>query len=394
MSPGIGAGGASFGFSFSDGVPVCRLAAMHWAVLAAVGGPFVASVVMTGLVRHWARRTGFVDRPGGHKQHENLTPLGGGIAITWTLCGSLLAGTFVVWLAQQQGWTPRLPELLRLHAPGIASRLPSVLALVGGALVLHVVGWADDRHPMGPGVKFLVQFLVAGVLVIGFGMRVAEFLGQSLSSGVSILWIVLIINAFNFLDNMDGLNAGVAAIIAAILASAAMQNGQVFVPTVAWALVGTLLGFLVYNFSPASIFMGDAGSLVVGYFLAMLTVLTTYQEYDPARGVVPYGVLMPVVVLAVPLYDVISVVIVRLRAGDSPFRGDRRHFSHRLTRRGMSPRAAVLTIYLATMATSLAALQLPGATWPTALLITTQTFCVVLIIAILEGRPPTSAARR
>jgi UDP-GlcNAc:undecaprenyl-phosphate GlcNAc-1-phosphate transferase len=366
---------------------------MHWAVLAAVVGTFGASVVMTGLVRRWARRTDFVDRPAGHKQHANPTPLGGGIAITWTLCGSLLAGTFAVWLAHQQGWTPQLPELLRLHAPGIASRLPNVLALVGGALVLHIVGWADDRRPMGPGVKFLVQFLVAAVLVVGFGMRVAEFLGAPLAIGLSILWIVLIINAFNFLDNMDGLNAGVAAISAAILASAAMRNGQVFVPTVAWALVGTLLGFLVFNFSPASIFMGDAGSLVVGYFLAMLSVLTTYQEYDPARGVVPYGVLMPVVVLAVPLYDVISVVIVRLRAGDSPFRGDRRHFSHRLTRRGMTPRAAVLTIYLATMATSLAALQLPGATWLTALLVLTQTLCVVLIIAILEGRPPTFPRR-
>ncbi len=367
---------------------------MHWMVLTAVGGPFVASVVMTGLVRRWARRTGFVDQPGGHKQHKNPTPLGGGIAITWTLCGALLAGTFAVWLAHQQGWAPRLPELLRLHAAGVASRLPNVLALVGGALVLHIVGWADDRHPMGPGIKFLVQSLVAGVLVIGFGMRVAEFLGESVSLAFSILWIVLIINAFNFLDNMDGLNAGVAAISAAILASAAMQSGQVFVPIVAWALVGTLLGFLAFNFPPATIFMGDAGSLVVGYFLAMLTVLTTYQEFDPARGVMPYGVLVPVVVLAVPLYDVISVVLVRLRAGDSPFRGDRRHFSHRLTRRGMKPRAAVLTIYLATMATSLAALQLPGATWTRALLILTQTFCVVLIIAILESRPTDSSGRR
>jgi UDP-GlcNAc:undecaprenyl-phosphate GlcNAc-1-phosphate transferase len=123
----------------------------------------------------------------------------------------------------------------------------------------------------------------------------------------------------------------------------------------------------------------------------VLTVLTTY--YDPAQQTQPVGVFVPVIVLAVPLYDVISVVLHRLRAGDSPFRGDRRHFSHRLLRRGMSTRAAALTIYLATAATGLPAMLLPHADWFSAALIFAQTVCVVLIIAILEhvsppGGPP------
>jgi len=129
----------------------------------------------------------------------------------------------------------------------------------------------------------------------------------------------------------------------------------------------------------------------VGYFLGVLTVLTTY--YDPDKALSPYGVLAPGVVLAVPLYDVASVVWVRIRAGDSPFHGDRRHFSHRLIRRGMSPRAAVLTIYLATAATSLAAMLLPHADWPTACMILVQTLCVVLMIAVLEREPNRRATR-
>ena len=339
---------------------------MLWGVVIAVAGPCAVSAVLTVLIRSWARRVGFVDAPGGHKQHEDPTPLGGGIAIVWTLCGALLGGTFLVWLANEQGWVDRLPALVQTHAEGVAGRLPGVLAVVIGAVVLHVLGLIDDRRALGAVPKFAVQFVVAGVLVWGFDIRAAEFLGDALSIVLSVLWIVLIINAFNFLDNMDGLSAGVAIITGTILAAAAMRSGQVFVPIAAAVLVGTLLGFLVFNFSPASIFMGDAGSMVVGYFLAVLTVLTTY--YDPEQALSPYGVLVPVVVLAVPLYDVASVVAVRVRAGANPFRADRCHFSHRLTRRGMSPRAAVLTIYLATAATSLAALLLPRADWPTACL--------------------------
>jgi UDP-GlcNAc:undecaprenyl-phosphate GlcNAc-1-phosphate transferase len=142
---------------------------------------------------------------------------------------------------------------------------------------------------------------------------------------------------------------------------------------------------LVFNFPPATIFMGDAGSMVIGYFMAVLIVLTTF--YNPQTATSPAGILLPLVVLAVPLYDVISVSIHRIRAGDSIFRGDRRHFSHRLLRRGLSERAAVLTIYLATAATSLTAIILPHCDWPAACLVFGQCLCVVFLIAILEHTP-------
>ncbi len=359
---------------------------MWWIALAAVAGSFVLSVLLTWGVRGWARRRGFVDRPGGHKRHAQSVALGGGIAIFLSVALPVLAGVLLArFLATGAALPDWLPPFLAPHLSGIAEKLPLLLAILAGALILHVVGLVDDIRALGPWSKLAVELPVALTLTAGCGIRAAEALGPALSIAVTTFWIVLIVNAFNFLDNMDGLSAGVAAIAAAIFACSATLSGQIFVPTLAWVLVGALLGFLWFNFSPASVFMGDAGSMVVGYLLAVLTILTTY--YDPGQGYRPVGVLVPLVVLAVPLYDVASVVAHRLKAGESPFRGDQRHFSHRLVNRGMSTRSAVLTIYLATAATSASALLLPRADWPTAGLIFAQCLCIVLIIAILEHAP-------
>ncbi|MEK6799608.1 MAG: MraY family glycosyltransferase [Planctomycetota bacterium] len=351
--------------------------------LIAVGGPFLLSLVATLWVRRWARRTAFVDRPGGHKQHHRPVALGGGIALMAAIWLPILAAAAAAWFLVRAGVAPDwLPAIVHTHMEGVASKAPTLLAILGGAIVLHVTGLIDDRRPLGPGVKFLVQFAVAFYIAGPVGIRAVEALPPVVSMIGTAFWIVLIVNAFNFLDNMDGLSAGVAAIAAAIFGLSAMSVGQVFVPAVAWVLAGALAGFLVFNFSPATIFMGDAGSLVVGYMLAVLTILTTY--YDPSQHLTPLGIAVPIVVLAVPLYDVGSVIVHRRRAGQSPFRGDRRHFSHRLVRRGLSTRKAVLTIYLATAATGLPAIILPRVEWTTAVLLLLQCACVVAIIAILE----------
>ena len=359
---------------------------MNRLILIAVAGPLALSLLATFVVRAVARRRGFVDRPGGHKQHATPIALGGGVALVIAIVGPILAGTLAAWMMHEQpapGW---LPEMIRPHLDGMAGKLPVVLAIMGGALVLHLVGLFDDRRALGPGPKFIAQIAVALFTAWPMGIRAVEALPAPLSIAVTVLWIVLITNAFNFLDNMDGLSAGVAAIAAAIFAVASMAAGQIFVPVMAWVIVGALLGFLVFNFSPATIFMGDAGSLVIGYLLSVLTILTTF--YDPAQQLLPLGILVPVVVLAVPLYDVISVVIHRLRAGESPFKGDWRHFSHRLVRKGLTPRGAVLTIYLATAATGLPAIVLPRVAWPYAALLLVQCLCIVLMIAILEHTEP------
>ena len=360
-------------------------------VALAGGGAFLTSLVLTWVVRQVSLRINFLDQPGGHKQHQRQVTLGGGVAIAATVLLFLVGGTVTAWVLH--GTTPLpdwVPSLAREHLPGMASKLPVVLYFGAGILILHVIGLIDDRKPLGWKSKLIAQLCVALLVAGPGGIRAVEALPAPWSVALTVFWIVLVTNAFNFLDNTDGLSAGVASICCAIFALASSGAGQIFVPVLAWVGAGACLGFLMFNFHPAAIFMGDAGSLVIGFFLAVLTVLTTYYEsgVDPT----PLGVIVPLIVLAVPLYDVTSVVTHRLRAGHNPFHADRRHFSHRLMNRGMSVRATVMTIYLATAATGLPAIILPHLEWPAALLILLQGLCVVSIIAILESTSTSTAS--
>lgn len=355
---------------------------MIWLMWVSVGVPFLLAAGATGLVKRWASRAGFVDRPGGHKGHDSDVALGGGIAIVVAIVLPVVVGLLSVRLFGGQAMLRVFPGVLADHLDGIRDQTPRALGVLGGAVALHVLGLIDDRRALGPGAKLIVQLAVAIAVAATLRIRSLELLGPIPATALSVVWIVVVTNAFNFLDNTDGLCAGVAALAGAILAGAAVFAGQIFVPVLALVVVGAAAGFLLHNFPPASIFMGDAGSLPIGYLLAVLTILTTF--YDPEAGTTPFGILVPFVVLAVPLYDSASVVIIRYRARQSIFRPDRRHFSHRLIERGFTPRAAVLSIYLATAATGLAAVLLPTANWPMAALVFAQTLCIVGLIALLE----------
>src|SRR5205823_10819178 len=205
---------------------------------------------------------------------------------------------------------------------------------------------------------------------------------------LTILWIAGITNAFNFLDNMDGLSTGVAAVCTVAFLVTTLLIGQWFVAASLALLLGALLGYLCFNFPPASIFMGDSGSLVIGFLLGVLTVRTTFLPKGVNWGAGWYAVFAPVIVLAVPLYDLIVVSIIRLSRGKSPFVGDTNHFSHRLVARGMSRRTAVLCLYLITAATSVAAIILPHVENRfAAILIFCQTLLVLGVVALLEQHP-------
>jgi len=192
----------------------------------------------------------------------------------------------------------------------------------------------------------------------------------------------MIINAFNFLDNMDGLSSGIAIICAGIILAIAINSGQVFVAGFAVIFIGTMLGFLCFNFPPAKIFMGDCGSLVVGFIIATLTLKTTY--YHQGQGQL-YAIFMPLIVMAVPLYDFASVCILRISQGKSPLVGDTQHFSHRLKKRGLSDRQTAVTMYLATLCCGISALFLYQATAGHAVLVFVHTIMILAIIAIFEA---------
>jgi UDP-GlcNAc:undecaprenyl-phosphate/decaprenyl-phosphate GlcNAc-1-phosphate transferase len=335
-------------------------------------------------VRKIAAGTGFVAKPTADRYHRKVVPLGGGIAIFATLSIIMLAAIAAVKFLIIPGRISWLDESVTIHTAGFLGKMEQLVIVLLCALVLFLLGLADDKKPLGPFFKLAVQF-AAALIAAGFAeVRVELFIENKIVTTVlSAFWIVLIINAFNFLDNMDGASAGIAVIVSTVLFTAAALSGQVFVGGMALVFIGTLLGFLIFNFPPAKIFMGDAGSLVAGFFVALLSLRTTY--YHESQNAHWYPVLLPLIVMAVPLYDFISVTILRIKAGKSPLVGDTRHFSHRLKKRGLSDTQTVLTLYLATLATSLGATFLYQVNLAGAVLIFIQTVMVLSIIAVLEA---------
>lgn len=354
------------------------------ALLAASIGVLLLSIVLTAIARRIAIRVGFVDRPGGHKSHRAPTPYGGGWAIFAAAWIPLTAGVIALVLVSQEWVAAQFGEHFRVYVGGAQSRMREAWIILLGGVAMHALGWVDDRKPLGPYSKLGVVLAVALAVTTSGDVRLATFLGPVVSTALTVLWFAIIINSFNFLDNMDGLSAGVATICLLFLSICGLMAGQVLVPGLGLVFAGAIGGFLVWNFPPAKIFMGDAGSLLVGYMIAVVSTLTTY--YDSGDSTLPpYSLLMPLVILAVPLYDFTSVVIIRLAEGRNPMKGDQRHFSHRLVDRGLSRRFAVMTIYLVTATTGLAATLLPGADLRVTLTIAGIVLMVLAVIAILEA---------
>ncbi|HVT87392.1 MAG TPA: MraY family glycosyltransferase [Tepidisphaeraceae bacterium] len=343
------------------------------------------SWLLTGIMIRVAPRIGFVDRPGHRKIHSNPKPLGGGVAILLAITLPMLAllGAF------QLNLVPLDHPNWQNYAGGVKQQTPLALALIGTLVAIHIMGLMDDRKALGPFVKLFFQLVISAAIVLPFrDVRALTAFGYWPSVVITILWITAITNAFNFLDNMDGLSAGVAAVCTTAFLVTTIQIEQWFVAGTLVLLLGALVGFLLWNFPPARIFMGDSGSLVIGFLLGVMTIRTTYLRTGQTLAAGWYSVLVPVIVLAVPLYDLIVVSMIRMARGKSPFVGDTNHFSHRLVARGMSRRTAVLCIYLVTASTAIAAILLPHveSTFG-AVLIFAQTILVLGVVALLEQHP-------
>jgi len=200
---------------------------------------------------------------------------------------------------------------------------------------------------------------------------------------ITIFWFWLMMNAINLIDGLDGLAAGVAAISALTILVITFDPERSFEIFLALMVIGLSLGFLPHNFHPARLFMGDAGSYLVGYLLAMATLTATFVFADSEQPR-HHAILAPLCVLAVPIYDTLTVILIRLRAGRSPFVGDRSHFSHRLVELGMTKGQAVLTIYLATATCGLGALLLHQVKASGAWIILLLVGCILVLVGILE----------
>jgi UDP-GlcNAc:undecaprenyl-phosphate GlcNAc-1-phosphate transferase len=329
-----------------------------------------------------AVKTGFVDRPGYHKGHAEPIPLLGGASIFMSLFITIFSGVIVAKLAAFfHVFGAMIPADLKGYLPGVEKVAGKLSAIFLGSLIVFVLGLVDDRKSLGALVKLMVQVL-AGTIVFLMGLRITLFTTNIIFSYiVTIGWIVLITNAFNLLDNMDGLAGGVACVAGTIFFLLSAYNQQYFVSLLLIASIGSIAGFLLFNFYPASIFMGDAGSMLIGFIMSVGTLLGTY--YYPGLPNI-FAVAMPLIILGIPLYDTLSVIIIRVRTHRPIYQGDRNHFSHRLVELGMSKPGAVVFIYLVTFATGISALLLQMVEWQGVLIILVQVLIFLSIVAVLE----------
>jgi len=298
------------------------------ATLLTLLGSLALSAVLTPLVRNLARRGGFLAKPHSDRWHREPVPLLGGCAI---------ALAFAVGTALAAPLGPLTPLLV---ATGLMFGL--------GAL--------DDLLHFGATTKLVVQTVVAGIVV--FLMPDARITGHpALDSLLAVVWVVGITNAFNLLDNIDGLSAGIATVAGLFLLAALSPSGWSPLSAAVAAFVGATIGFLFYNVRPASIFMGDGGSLFLGSFLASAALLA-----GPGlkSGVVPVAAI-PLFILLIPIFDTAFVSVTRRLAGRNPLHGGRDHLSHRLVALGIDERRAVIGLYLLAAVGGVIALSLQHA---------------------------------
>ena len=315
-------------------------------------GATVMSLVLVPAVREFARSREIHDVPGGHKSHTAPVPYLGGVAMVIAFSLAMVLGVLLqrnITISGQQ---------ISLNIESLAFRsdtlLRELVVVIGLALVFSLMGLIDDLRGLSPRLRFVVGFVLASSLV-AYGVRLASPLPDAIDVVISIVWILGVTNAFNLLDNIDGLAAGTAAVAAGAFFFIAVMNDQQNGALFAIGLAGAMLGFLRSNFHPATIYMGDAGSLFIGFLTAYLglKMRTNVNEIPQLFA--------PIVVLGVAVLDTTIVVVSRVRRGVSPFTGGQDHLSHRLRRLGLSVRRAVTTLLLASIALGVLAVGLSEA---------------------------------
>ncbi len=303
-----------------------------------------AAALLTAAALRLAPRLGIWDRPWQeeHKQHIQPVATMGGLAMVLAWLATVGGGIVMYALAQ-----PLLHERISRYLAGVPDILPRLAAIAGGALAISLLGLADDRLRLRASVKLTGQILIAALVAAG-AVRITLFWDNPLLTWlITIAWIVTVINAINFLDNMDTLAGGTALIAAAFFTFVAALRGEYFVACLGITTAGVCCGFLPFNVPPARIFMGDAGSQFLGFMLAVLGALTTF--YMPSQTGTVASLLIPLLVLGVPLFDLVAVVVIRLHRRQPIYEADHRHISHRFARMGLSRGKAAMTVHLLTL---------------------------------------------
>ncbi|MEO7804523.1 MAG: MraY family glycosyltransferase [Actinomycetota bacterium] len=279
----------------------------------------LTSLGVTPVARRLALRFSIVDAPTERKLHVDPVPYLGGVAIVIAFVVTLTFGAFV---------------------RGVSGSHVRIAVILGGGLLLAIVGLVDDLKVVPGWVKVPLELLLGGALFAS-GIRAELFGIPALDLAITLAWVIGITNAVNYMDNMDGLSAGVASIAAIYFGVLAGLSGQFLVASLSFALAGCALGFLWHNRAPAKIFMGDAGSLFLGFLLAALGLELSFDNIARVTFFVP------VAIMAVPILDALMVSISRVKSGLSPIHPGKDHTSHRLVALGIPSSAAVSLIHFA-----------------------------------------------
>lgn len=310
----------------------------------------IISFIIAPLFMRLSYRFGFVDYPNHRKQHERPMPFSGGVSI-------LVSFVITVIIAQ----------------PVEREYIPIIL---GGTLIV-ILGIIDDKYDLKPSVKFLGQLVVISIPIF-FGIIIDTInpFGITMNFGVfaipfTFLWIAVIINAINLIDGLDGLAAGVSVIALSSIAFIGILQNNIFVMMISVILIGSTLGVLYYNFNPAKLFLGDNGSMLLGYVLGVLSILGF-------KNVTFFSILFPIIILGVPFIDITFAAVRRYREGVSLTRADRGHLHHKLQYIGFSHRESVILIYFMATLFAVASVILYLSTVTGAVLI-----CILLVFSVV-----------
>jgi UDP-GlcNAc:undecaprenyl-phosphate/decaprenyl-phosphate GlcNAc-1-phosphate transferase len=340
----------------------------------------ISSVSVPILIR-MAHRFEIVDKPGQRKVHHLPKALLGGVAIFMGFNLVVLGDLYLYPLLARADFLPSWLLHYRHLLNYVPTAFPKLLIIVAGGFFIHILGLLDDiyKEKLTYQLKFVVQILIA--LGVSFaGIHTSFLHNELLDKLLTTVWIVGVTNSFNLLDNLDGLTAGVSVISALMLSIVAVLQGQTFFALLLVALAGASLGFLFFNFHPSRLFMGDSGSLYLGYMFSTITVTGSYVVAS-STSLIP--VVLPLLVLSIPIYDTFSVLFIRWREKRPLFVGDKRHFSHRLLDLGMSHRTSVIFIYLVCFCIGSSAALLPYVSVWGGIVILVQAIVIYSLITIL-----------
>ena len=340
----------------------------------------LSTLLLTPLFRMIAEKLGFMDEPAAnHKGHRKATPLLGGAAIFCGWLGCLAGGAAAVYLH----WVPKFSDTVEGHISGMLGSRSQMLYIVAAGLLAVLLGLWDDRWAMAAKWKFLGQFVVALIAVLGGQVRINLFICDPVATcAISVFWLMLLMNSINFFDNMDGLAVGTIAIAMGFFTCFAALNQQFFVAALAAMTCGCACGFWVYNTSPASIFMGDSGSHFLGYLAAVISARVTYFTHGGERS--KLTLLIPLFILALPLFDTAMVVLIRTLNRKPFWIGDHNHISHRFVRMGLSRPRAVLLVHLLALCIGMGMLPVYWGKVQTAMIMVAQALLMLLIITVLQ----------